>query len=748
MGRVNRRKLPRGLIESGLAMLAALAVFQSETLAGFAWRRMETATLDLRFRLRGPLPVPNDIAVVLVDDATLAELGRWPLSRHVMARAVERLDDEGAKLIVFDQLFSEPEAWLPPERAAVLGEIIAALPPDAGDAGRDLLTRFAGDDGDSDFADSIRRSGHVLLPFALLFAKPPADAAGSNADLSDAGFQQFDKSPIFPETLPPPFGVLAPIDRLREAAAGLGRVDIRYDVDSSPRYEYLAYPFNGDLQPTISVRAAAAARGVPWDQVAIGLGDHVRIGDLVVPTDPAGRLAVNYRGGRGTIPTYSFGALLRGQVPKAALDGRIVIMGASFTGNMDSNPAPFGQTELPGAERLADVIETILTQQFIQEAALTRPLEGIILLICGLIGAAIAWLPSRIMLLVASVPPVAWFVGAQIFFVAGWWVPVAVPTGALGAAAAVALPFRFWVTDREGRRIRGTFQRYVSPQLVSLLAADPSRVRLGGETRRLTILFCDVRGFTAISERFATDPQGLTRLINRFLTPMTDIILDERGTIDKYMGDCIMAFWNAPIDIADHAARACVAARRMIDALQELNETLAAEEGGSFVQLSVGIGINSGDCVVGNMGSHQRLDYSVLGDAVNLASRLEGQSKRYGVDIVVGASTRDAAPEMAWLELDRIAVKGKQEAVRIYTFVGNRGSAESPEFQALADDHEQALTAYRRQDWPEAAILCDRCRVRAPELDRLYTTLAARIEHFQNHPPRADWDGTFVADTK
>jgi adenylate cyclase len=287
--------------------------------------------------------------------------------------------------------------------------------------------------------------------------------------------------------------------------------------------------------------------------------------------------------------------------------------------------------------------------------------------------------------------------------------------------------------------------------MVEVLAAHPERLRLGGETRPMTLLFCDVRGFTTISEQFKANPQGLTRLINRFLTPMTDIIMARRGTIDKYMGDCIMAFWNAPLDDADHANHACESALAMVGALDDLNAALAEEarqENRPFHELAIGIGLNSGECVVGNMGSAQRFDYSVLGDAVNLASRLEGQSKTYGVAIVIGEATRAAAPSWAALELDLIAVKGKREAVRIFTLCGDAALAQSPAFRELAEHHGSMLERYRRQDWAAARADLAECRRREPSLAKLYDLYDERIAHYLASPPGDEWDGVFVATTK
>ena len=303
----------------------------------------------------------------------------------------------------------------------------------------------------------------------------------------------------------------------------------------------------------------------------------------------------------------------------------------------------------------------------------------------------------------------------------------------------------FLRSEAERRQVRGAFSRYMSPALVEQLAEDPSRLVLGGEMRNMTLLFADIRGFTTISEQFKADPQGLTRLINRFLTPMTDKILERRGTTDKYMGDAIMAFWNAPLDDEGHATHACDSALEMFNALEGLNADIKAEReaaGEPFFPLNIGIGLNSGECCVGNMGSDQRFDYSVLGDPVNLAARLEGQSKNYGVGIVIGETTKTAIPEYATIELDYIAVKGKTEGVRIYALLGEKDMKESQQFQLLEERHNAMLEAYRGREFGKAATLVKECRLLDGALNTLYEE---RFADYAAEPPPPDWDGVYVA---
>jgi adenylate cyclase len=739
----------RAIREPALALVLALAVLSG--LDAFpTWtplRALETASLDLRFRVRGAIPPGPEAAIVFVDDRSLAALGRWPLGRHLYARAVKLLGEAGARLVVFDLLFLEAERPIAPELHEVLRQALAAgLDPQL----RRALARFADDDPDADFAAALKANGKVLLPLAFSFGGPEEDAPA----LATQVYQRLDQSrqqPLFPLQ---PHRVLLPISPLAEAAAGLGHVDIAFDRDGAPRYDYLALPFAGDFVPSLPVRIVAAYLGVPWKDVGLALGDGVEIGKLRVPTDPAMRLLINYRGPRGTIPTYSFVDLLDGKIPADRLKGRIVLIGASFIGISDAYAAPFGQTPIPGTERIADVVDTILAHDFILENPPPWPrLElGLVAALAIAIGLATAALPTRLAALPGAVPILGWAAATQIAFEHGLWLPLVNPVLALAAATAGVLLLRYGFVDRQRRVIQGIFRHYLAPDLVNQLAAHPERLQLGGETRMLSIMFSDIRGFTTISESFKSNPQGLSRLINRgFLSPMTRLIMARRGTIDKYMGDCIMAFWNAPLDDPTHADDACGSALAMLAELDRVNESLAAEaaaEGRGFIPIHIGIGLNTGECVVGNMGSDERFAYTAMGDAVNLASRLEGQSKTYGLSIIVGETTRAAAPSWAALELDLIAVKGKEEAVRIYTLLGDAAQAETPEFRALAGAHEAMLRGYRAQNWPAArTALCD-CRGREPRMEAFYHLYEERLAYFEANPPEPDWDGVFVALTK
>ncbi len=450
---------------------------------------------------------------------------------------------------------------------------------------------------------------------------------------------------------------------LAEAAAGLGHVASPSTAMASRATTISPLPFSGDFVPSLPVRIAAAYLGLPWSKVGLALGDGVQLGDRLVPTDPAMRLVVNYRGPRGTIPTFSFADLVEGRLAADLFKGRIVLIGASVIGIANSYSGPFGNTPIPGTERLANIVDTILAGDFIRENP--PPWPSIVIGAGGGFGdrdrarGGAAADPARGARRGGADPRLGRRRPDRLRAraVAAARQPGRRPRG--GNRWRAAVPLRASSTGRGAsfNRRSGSTSR---PTWSMRWRRIPSRLQLGGETRMLSVMFSDIRGFTAISEQFKANPQGLSRLINRgFLSPMTKLIMARRGTIDKYMGDCVMAFWNAPLDDPDHADHACASALAMLAELDRINRELAAEaeaEDRPFHTIHIGVGINTGECVVGNMGSDERFAYTAMGDAVNLASRLEGQSKTYGVSIVIGEATREAAPSWAALELDLIAV--------------------------------------------------------------------------------------------
>ena len=737
--------LPRGIRSAGLALVSACLVLLVFT--AFADkplnRGLETASLDLRFRLRGVRPPGPEVAVILVDDRSLEALGRWPFSRALFARALELLDHAGAKVVAFDLLFTEPDEPVPAELREAAHSAAEALAGERADSLRSALEQLADSDRDKRFAAAMRTSGRVLLPIGLSFA----DASGEEQVwLSQSAYARFEKSdlpPVFPVR---PTSAVLPIETLAAAAAGLGHVTIAYDRDGAPRYDYAALPFEADFLPSLSIRAVAAYFGVAWPEVALALGAGVDIGELRVPTDRAMRLLINYRGPRNTFPSFSFADLVAGRVTPDRFAGRVGLVGASFTGSSDSFAQPFGNTPMPGVERTANIIDTIIARDFIGSppGSWNIVVMATVLLLAVLAGAMTEVLPTRFAALAGATPVAVWAGAAQLAFAKNVWLLLAGPAAALVTAAATGVLFRYWVVDRYGRRIRTAFSQYLAPEMVSQLAAHPERLQLGGEVRPMTILFCDIRSFTTLAE--GMDAITLTRFLNSVLSPMTEIITARKGTIDRYLGDGIMAFWNAPLDDPDHAKNAVRAAQAMQRKLAELNrdwEAQAQAAGTMFRPVRMGIGINTGECCVGNYGSQQHFNYSLLGDPVNLASRLESLSKLYGIDLVIGEKTAARLGDPQLIEIDLVVVKGKTQAVRVYTLF-----TEWIEEEQLIGRHSDMLKAYRRQDWAGARAAIVDCRRNDACLARLYDLYEERIAFYAANPPGPDWDGVFVASEK
>ncbi|MBL4721535.1 MAG: adenylate/guanylate cyclase domain-containing protein, partial [Alphaproteobacteria bacterium] len=568
-----------------------------------------------------------------------------------------------------------------------------------------------------------------------------------------------------------------------------------------------------DIRPALTVemlRAAFGGRIIFTKQNDAGL-THISLqtpqGAFDIPVDKQGRIWVHFappapyntpnNDGRLYI---SASDIIKGRVPPEKLAGRIFLVGTSAVGLLDIRATPIAG-RLPGVEVHANILETILAssnrkaaalQQIIADTTAEAKAEGLKLKPQEIYARAkpqmdvltdeqfylrytnisnsieLALMLGAGLLMIFLIPHLGpmltltgLVVGGAALLGGSWYMykehlmllDISYP-GIVTIGLYSVLTFANYTREAaEKRQVRNAFGQYLSPALVEQLAENPDQLTLGGETKVMTFLFCDVRGFTTISEEFKTNPQGLTLLINRLLTPLTEAILDRQGTIDKYMGDCIMAFWNAPMPDEFQQRHSCQAALEMMTRLEDLNvvrEQESNEAGTKFRKIAVGIGINTGECVVGNMGSEQRFDYSVLGDPVNLAARLEGQSKSYGVDIILGPDTADnVCDEFAALELDLIKVKGKNDAVAIHCLMGGPERGQSAEFAALKVKHREFLATYRSQKWDEAeALMSDISVASNGDLDNFHAIFKERMADFRANPLPADWDGVYVAQTK
>ncbi len=696
----------------------------------------------------GPATYNPDLPVKIVDidEESLSRIGQWPWSRTVMADLLRKLTENGAAVVAFDILFSEPDRTSPeqalktmtPEEAAALGPLLAGKPS------HDAL-----------FAKAISESPTILATALSPRKTPPPPLK--------AGFSVVGDDPkLFVPTFA---GANVNLPELDDAALGIGSINWIPDRDQVVRRIPLIYRVDDQYVPTLTTETLRIFQGAGTyvlkgsnssGETAFGQQtglNHIRVGQIEIPTDNDGGIWVHFRphDERAYIPAWK---VLAGEADTADIEGRIILIGTSAPGLIDLRATPL-DAAIPGVEVHAQAIEQIIVG-FETGSSLSRPdyalaVEIVLIVVLGL-GLSIA-MPRISALssgLIGLAVITALFVGGWLMYDrAGMLFDPTFPALTLFILVTTATVYVFRRTEKQRGEMRRAFGYYVAPAVVNEIVAHPEKLELGGVVRELTLLFCDVRNFTSISERMTA--HELTTFINDLLTPLSDVILSNRGTIDKYMGDAIMAFWNAPLDDPDHAAHACQSAMSMIARMKALNvewRAKAEAEGKPYSEVNIGIGINSGDCCVGNLGSVQRFDYSAIGDDVNVASRLEGLSKVYGVPIVIGESSVARIPGLKTIELDVMRVKGRAQPARIYTAFDALGGAEEA-WQTLPAQHEAMLEAYRGRDWDGAEAAIEKCEQSGVDrLKALYAVYRGRIAEWRESPPPPDWDGTFTATSK
>ena len=678
------------------------------------------------------------VVIVDIDEKSLNSLGQWPWPRTRIADIITRLTQMGALVVAFDVVFPEPDRMSP--------GIAADTFRDLDDATRAKLRTLPSND--AILADAFRKSRVVLgelgLPFAVAQtgALPPIGIATMGGDARPFLLH-------FP-------GLLRNVPVLEQAASGRGLFTIRPERDGIVRRVPVVMQAQGAIMPSLTLEMLRVVSGsntvlIRSDRAGV---QSAAVPGFVIPTDRNGQLWIHFAP-HDKARYVSAVDILEGRAPADSVAQRLVLIGTSAVGLLDSKTTPVDPL-MPGVEVHAQVLENILTN-----SVLSSPNYAIGVELCAalLLGFVIIWLAptlNPLLLLLVGATIVAISMGASWYFYVQNRLLFDFTYPLLSSVLVyLTLVFSNYISEEaQRRRIRSAFGQYLSPALVEQLAQSPDKLVLGGEDREMSILFSDVRGFTTISELYKDDPQGLTSLMNSFLTPLTNAIIEHKGTIDKYMGDAVMAFWNAPLDDANHEINACEAALEMLRRVEMLNtqrEQQAKESGQRFIPIKVGVGINTGRCVVGNMGSDLRFNYSVLGDPVNLASRLEGQSKNYGLPIILGSRTATAIGEkFAVLELDCITVKGKTEPELVYTVLGRSDVADSDRFGQLRQNVNDMLTRFRQQDFSGATQAIERCRKFGDGfgLSYLFDIYSERIRVFEENPPPTDWNGVFVLETK
>jgi adenylate cyclase len=740
------RKLRRWFARRfGYARLACLAL-----LIGFAALRiLDPAPLqELRLRTFDTFQVLDPrvktirpVTIVDIDERSLADpkLGQWPWPRTRIADIVTNLSRLGAVVIAFDAVFSEPDR-LNPDMAV---ENFRNLD----EATREKLRALPSND--RIFADAIRNSRVVLGE-----SGGPDVHADLDKNLPVTGLAMLGEDPQ--RFLPQFPGLLRNVRVIEEAAAGRGLFTIVPERDGIIRRVPMLMLAQGIMMPALSFEVLRVASGsgtilIKADKNGI---QSIGVKGFQIPTDKNGQLWVHYAPADASIYVSAID-VLEGHVPQDRIAGKLVLIGTSATGLNDIKTTPVSPV-MPGVEIHAQVLESALTGDVVSQPNYGIGIELLGAILLGLLVIAFAPNLGPMRLVGLGALFASLLIGTSWYFYIRNRQLIDFTYPLLSTAAIyLTLIFSSFVREQAQRRqIRSAFGQYLSPTLVEQLAHSPEKLVLGGEEREMTIMFSDVRGFTSISESYKHDPQGLTALMNRFLTPLTNAILARNGYIDKYMGDAIMAFWNAPLDDKNHETNACDAAVDMLEQIDEVNaarEQEAMDGGHVYIPLKVGIGLNTGVSVVGNMGSDLKFNYSVLGDSVNLASRLEGQTKEYGFPIIVGSNTAMAVKDrFAILELDFIMVKGKTEPEVIYAIAGREDVMHSARFQRLRNLTIEMLACYRSRDWDGAlaAIARGRKTDEAQTLKLLYDLYERRIRGYQQNPPPDDWNGAYALLTK
>ena len=684
--------------------------------------------------------VPAPVRVIEIDNESLDRIGQWPWPRTVVARMVRRLQDAGAAAIVFDMIFAEPDrtspvrvvqAWPQTPELRALAGALHKLP-----------------DHDDALAEAVAKAP-VVLGMALGLESDSPEFPPRKFGFAFSGADPAGVLPNYP-------AATRNLPVLEQAASGIGVLTAPVDADGIVRRMTLLVGLNGTVYPSLAVEALRVAQGArsiiarstgaPGENGSRPAGlTGLKVGHVAVPTNARGEMWLHLTRDAPSRAIPAWRVLQDGAALAGHANGNVVLIGASAPGLGDVSATPVSPAE-PGVMVHAQALEQMLLGRFLErpdwaagaELAGLMSLGGVLILVLMLKSGAVASALAGVAGAGASIGA-SWFAYES----AGMLFDPLYPAFAAIAISVLVIVVRYVTAERERRAVRAAFGRYVAPAVVERLAEHPDALRLGGEMRDLTVMFCDIRGFTGIVESMSAEE--LTHFVNRYMTPMTDVILEAGGTIDKYMGDAIMAFWNAPLNEFLHQDRASRAALALHHCVAEQSRHTQA----GTAPLRLGIGLGSGPCCVGNFGSDRRFDYSALGDTVNLASRLEQQCKFYGVDTIVAESTWEHVPDLAYLELDLIQVMGKTQAVRIFALVGDEALATERGFTNLQTRHDAALAAYRRRDWVAATRLFKACQeLTDGTLDRLYGMYEARLAALRADPPGEDWDGVRRPESK
>ncbi|HTY99035.1 MAG TPA: adenylate/guanylate cyclase domain-containing protein [Rhodocyclaceae bacterium] len=712
--------------------------------------RLDTMLYDQKVRLTMPDTVDDRVVIVDIDEKSLAEVGRWPWGRDKLAAMVGRLCDKyGAKAVGFDVVFAEPDTSSGLNILEALGrrQLKDSAPFQA--ALQELRPQL---DYDALFAEAIK-GRPVILGYYFSGVAGGTTVGALPEPVLPAGSFQGRKIDFVHET-----SYNANLPALQQNAAGAGHFNPDPDpMDGISRKVTLIEEYQGKYYEALSLAVVRAVLGFPkvvpgfpaerfFSSKSYGDMEWIELptarGSLHIPVDASVAALVPYRGVQNSFPYVSAADLLADRVKPELLKDKIVLVGTTAPGLMDLRATPVAPV-YAGVEIHANLIAGMLDGTVKYHPSYVLGADVVLMVLAGavlvflmpLLSPLRATIAAALVLLcLLAVNLSAWHLGNLVL-------PLANSLLLVGLLYAFNMSWGYFVESRSKRQLTSLFGQYVPPELVEEMAKNPEGYSMAGRKAELTVLFSDVRGFTTISE--GLPPDQLAALMNEYLGAMTQVIRQQRGTLDKYIGDAIMAFWGAPVAEPRHAGQAVATALAMQEALGELNPRLVAK---GWPPLKIGIGVNTGTMTVGDMGSPVRQSYTVMGDAVNLGSRLEGITKQYGVGIIVGESTREQVKkEFVFRELDRVQVKGKDEPVAIYEPLGPEGRVAKEVLEELKLWH-QALRAYRGQDWDQAEVALMNLTRLAPR--KLYEVYGSRIAHCRKEPPGEGWDGVWKFETK
>jgi len=739
----------------GYSMLLGFLVLHFINPAPVEFARLKVFDYYQQIKPRA-IPQNKPVIIIDIDEQSLESVGQYPWPRNIMAQLIDNAMAMGAALIAFDIVFAEPDG----KDLGTVAKMTKGLSPEISK----LLTSRLGND--EILANAIKK-GRVVLGQAG--RSDVTEGVKGPPVKRSVGMRKMSKNAVDPKDFLLNFPALVRNLPILEAAtkknklSGFGMFNATPDEDGTIRNVPAFFVHEGKYFPSLAIevlRIATRRPTVLMKTSFAGMQGVAVAKGLTVKTDSFGRIWPHFS--KHDQDKYvSARELLDGTADPAKIKGKILLVGTSAVGLRDIKTIPT-ERNIPGVEIHAQVLEAIIQQSYLTRPNYAKAAELAFVLFGGLIMVILVpWLGAKWTAMIFLITAIgsggtSWYLFAEQKLL-------------LDASFAIISILLIYTTltytgyareEVKRKQTRDAFSKYLSPDQVKRVAENPDELKLGGEKRELTLLFCDVRGFTTISEQF--DAEGLTSLINKLLTPLTNVILDRSGTIDKYMGDCIMAFWNAPLDDEDHAFNGCSSALAMLGEMGSLNDRLeieAKEEGRKHIPLKVGLGLNSGGCVVGNMGSDQRFDYSVLGDPVNLAARLESGSKNYGMNVVLGPSTNAMVEDrLATIDLDFIQVKGKTSGTYIYALMGDAELKATPEFINIQDKIHHFMDIYRSQQFDDALELLKEIRVLGNDenkpwaleinLDVVYELYETRITEYKEFPPPTDWDGVFIATSK